>query len=103
LTLRIDRSLVSESEALALDNARDVSAIRRERNIAAGLCLNENQQGTHGPATHGCRCARCYMVHLFGAAKVREVGIHKLAREHGIDLAPAANQNRITVTAQQGA
>jgi hypothetical protein len=40
---------------------------RRERNRAAGNCINENNQGTHGPATHGVRCLRCYQVHKHGA------------------------------------
>ena len=38
------------------------SAVRRERNIAAGDCINENAQGTHGKATHGRRCEACAIV-----------------------------------------
>lgn len=26
-------------------------------------CINENEQGTHGPPTHGCRCAGCDEAH----------------------------------------
>lgn len=26
-------------------------------------CINENAAGTHGRATHGCRCKACYAVH----------------------------------------
>jgi hypothetical protein len=36
---------------------------RRARNAAAGNCINDTVDGTHGPATHGCRCRRCYAAH----------------------------------------
>lgn len=26
-------------------------------------CINENDAGTHGPATHGCRCKACDETH----------------------------------------
>lgn len=96
MSLQIDRSLVSESEAFKLDTDLDNAAARRERNLDAGVCINENNQGTHGPATHGCRCLRCYLVHKFGAEVIRLRGVHAVAREHGIDITP------ITTT-QQGA
>lgn len=39
----------------------------RRRNREAGRCINENAAGTHGPATHGCRCSECYRVHRLSA------------------------------------
>jgi hypothetical protein len=45
---------------------RVINQGRRERNRAAGACINENNRGTHGKATHGCRCERCYVVHRGG-------------------------------------
>lgn len=48
------------------------AATRRERNQAAGLCINETQDGTHGLATHGVRCARCHLVKKHGAVRARE-------------------------------
>lgn len=63
MTLRVDRSAVSYSEAVALDDALDCAAQRRERNRAAGLCINENRSGTHGKATHGVCCRRCRATH----------------------------------------
>ena len=36
---------------------------RRDANRAAGRCVNDNAAGTHGPATHGCRCLRCHEKH----------------------------------------
>lgn len=59
----IDRSTISRADAEALDDYRDRSESRRARNQAAGLCINENVRGTHGVATHGVRCERCYLVH----------------------------------------
>lgn len=41
---------------------RRCQVIRRDRNRAAGRCVNENAAGTHGPATHGVRCERCDVV-----------------------------------------
>lgn len=32
---------------------------RRARNAAGSRCVNENAAGTHGLATHGCRCGAC--------------------------------------------
>lgn len=45
---------------------RKWNADRRARNAAAGLCPNENLQGTHGPRTHGVRCEDCRLVHKRG-------------------------------------
>ena len=50
-------------EYKTLITQRDTSQQRRDRNRAAGLCINENKAGTHGRATHGCRCQHCYEVH----------------------------------------
>lgn len=36
---------------------------RRARNQAARRCINDTVAGTHGLATHGCRCKRCYATH----------------------------------------
>lgn len=47
----------------ALDERRSRQA-RQAAAIAAGSCINENQARTHGPATHGCRCAGCHTVYL---------------------------------------
>ena len=60
---RIDRSRLSAAEAIALDDARDRARARRERNLAAGECINQNKAGTHGKATHGVRCKRCAAAH----------------------------------------
>jgi len=27
-------------------------------------CINENEAGTHGPATHGCRCDACHKTYI---------------------------------------
>lgn len=35
---------------------------RRDRNRAAGVCVNENATGTHGKAVYGVRCAACDFV-----------------------------------------
>jgi hypothetical protein len=40
---------------------------RRDRNFDAGRCINENKAGTHGLATHGCRCQRCDETHARSA------------------------------------
>ena len=47
-------------------DTREWSRFRRARNREAGLCVNENKRGTHGPATHGCRCRACWVVHSVG-------------------------------------
>lgn len=39
------------------------AANRRNRNKALGRCINENKQGTHGPATHGILCRACRAAH----------------------------------------
>lgn len=80
MTLRVDRSLVSPQESIALDDARDASAARRERNIAAKRCINENRSGTHGLATHGRRCHRCELVHKHGADVAHSMPEYKAAR-----------------------
>jgi len=43
---------------------RRYQAELRRSNIADGMCINENQRKTHGPATHGVRCERCHDVWL---------------------------------------
>ena len=50
-------------ERLTDEVARTIQQGRRERNKAAGNCINENNQGTHGRATHGVRCRACYEQH----------------------------------------
>lgn len=47
-------------------------AQRRNRLTAAGVCLNGP---THGSATHGRRCDRCYHVWKHGYAKAIELGL----------------------------
>ena len=45
---------------------------RRALAAAAKACVNETYpKPTHGPATHGVRCKRCYDVHRYGAEAVR--------------------------------
>lgn len=67
--LRRAREYAAEAKA-----ERDLNAARRQlasawalarrtRNAANGDCVNENLTGTHGPATHGCRCAPCDIKH----------------------------------------
>ncbi len=46
---------------------------RRVRNDLTGACINDTLAGTHGLATHGVRCFRCYLVHMFGAVVAREM------------------------------
>lgn len=36
---------------------------RRDRNIDAGLCINDTQRPSHGPREGGLRCAACMRVH----------------------------------------
>lgn len=36
---------------------------KRRANRPPGSCINENQAGTHGPATHGVRCEACVATH----------------------------------------
>lgn len=54
---------------------RDISAERRDRNAANGDCINETLEGTHGKATNGRRCYRCWLVHRHGAVIVAQLGI----------------------------
>lgn len=42
---------------------------RRARLAAKKVCING---ASHGPRTHGCRCAWCDAVHRHGVAKVLE-------------------------------
>lgn len=63
----IDRGTIDQETAEVLDERRDYSAAKRERNASAGLCINENKRGTHGLATDGVRCKRCALVHKYGA------------------------------------
>lgn len=54
---------------------------RRERNIAAGHCINDSDPSTHGPLFRGGRrCLRCELVKRFGVSLLELVGIEKLAR-----------------------
>ena len=62
----LDGSYLTEPEH------RTESRARRERNLAAGRCINDNARGTHGLATDGVRCRRCHLVYKLGAAKARE-------------------------------
>jgi len=65
----INRSTLTAADAYFLDVAANISAQRRERNRAANRCINDTNDGTHGQATHGVRCFRCYLVHRHGAVK----------------------------------
>jgi hypothetical protein len=58
--IRVDRSKVSPTEARHLEAQRIYSLDRRALNREFGDCVNENKMGTHGPATHGVRCAMCH-------------------------------------------
>ena len=42
---------------------RKASRLRREANLAADRCINENKAGTHGPAIYNVRCEACHQVH----------------------------------------
>jgi hypothetical protein len=42
---------------------RQLAMKRRAMAKQAGACVNENERGTHGKATHGCRCAACDLTH----------------------------------------
>lgn len=36
---------------------------RRDRNVAAGRCINDTERPSHGPREGGLRCAACARVH----------------------------------------
>ena len=61
--MTIDRSRLSPVDIHDLDVHRAYSAARRERNRAAGLCINSSTRAPHGTPTHGVRCARCHETH----------------------------------------
>lgn len=42
---------------------RRASKARRDAAREQERCVNENSRGTHGPATHGCRCHACDVTH----------------------------------------
>lgn len=42
---------------------RKIAKARRDAAREIRHCVNENSQGTHGPATHGVRCLACYETH----------------------------------------
>lgn len=44
------------------------AADQRRKRASQGLCING---AAHGPATHGTKCERCYLVHKLGAEQVR--------------------------------
>jgi hypothetical protein len=48
---------------LTSQGRREIARERRDRNRDAQRCVNENLQRTHGPATHGVRCAACHETH----------------------------------------
>lgn len=74
----IDRSTIDSIDAAVLDTQAAYQRERQRRNRARGVCLNENDQGTHGPATHGRKCKRCYAVHKFGQPLVDQLGVDAL-------------------------
>jgi hypothetical protein len=85
VTLRAARTDVVE--AFILDRHCTNALSRRERNAKAGACINENNQGAHGKATHGRRCAWCKLVHAVGSVRALE-----LAADHpGNPQPPARN------------
>jgi hypothetical protein len=55
---------MSESHREKAERARDARAVRK----VAGACING---WSHGKATHGVRCERCYHVHR-GSAGLRD-------------------------------
>jgi len=78
----IPRASLSATDRADLDGACNRAQARRACNAAAGLCINENARGTHGKATHGCRCEHCYLVHAGHSKQDRvERLIDKLDRE----------------------
>lgn len=42
---------------------RKKAKARRDAAAKRNRCVNENLRGTHGPATHGCRCFACDQTH----------------------------------------
>ena len=59
----IDLRMLSSKEREWVVYRREAARDRRDRNREAGACVNENKQGTHGKATHGVRCKRCWEVY----------------------------------------
>jgi hypothetical protein len=57
---------------------REAAKLRRDTNREQKRCVNENKDGTHGPATHGNCCRRCRAVHRFGAEVVERDGLDAL-------------------------
>lgn len=51
------------TQTLVLNGRRSRASKRRDSGSRAGRCVNENKSGTHGPATHGCRCEACHRTH----------------------------------------
>ncbi len=57
-------------EAIGLERFRKWSRDRRAVLARDGLCING---ATHGPATHGKKCAWCAAVHKLGLSVVLEL------------------------------
>jgi hypothetical protein len=103
--LRIDRSVLSDSEASHLANRNEHAYQRRRQNASARRCINDTVSPSHGPATHGCRCLPCCEVHrghrlesmlgaegyhrIVGAAKSAGMGLEQYVREQEPELMKA--------------
>jgi hypothetical protein len=48
--------------------SRIAARTRRERNRAAGLCINASRRDPHGPLVTAVRCEPCAIVHKHGKA-----------------------------------
>ena len=60
--MKVNLDILRPEERAWVLHIRNNAKARRDRNRAAGNCVNENAQGTHGKATHGVRCERCWEI-----------------------------------------
>ncbi len=65
---------IDGAHASSLD-VRLAAADARRKRAAQGACLNSLD---HGPATHGCRCKRCFAIYRYGLVVVLERGVDNL-------------------------
>lgn len=116
MSLRVDRSTVDTATSLELDEGVGRAQVRRDRNRAARVCLNENDRGEHGPATHGVLCLACREHHrghmlesTYGRERYREMLSE--ARRIGVSIVEYANRlvpvsakiaGRVTEAASRG-
>lgn len=51
------------TRVLVLNGRERQPAKKRDAASRGDRCVNENKRGSHGPATHGCRCEACDTTH----------------------------------------